>query len=118
MIITGAPVEKLDFEEVKYWDELVEIMEYTKTNVSSTLHICWSAQAALYYHYGIEKKLLDKKLSGVYRHKREKKNIELLRGIEENFCVYIQDTPTIVLKIFTILMVLKYLLILKKPDFF
>ena len=85
MLITGAPVERLDFEEVKYWDELVEIMEYTKENVSSTLHICWSAQAALYHHYGIEKKLLDKKLTGIYQHKRKTKNVELLRGIEENF---------------------------------
>jgi len=93
MIITGAPVERLDFEDVKYWDELVEIMEYTKENVSSTLHICWSAQAALYHHYGIEKKLLDKKISGIYKHKRERKNVELLRGIEEDFwCLHSRYT--------------------------
>ena len=55
MIITGAPVEKLDFEEVQYWDELVEIMEWSKSNVTSTLHICWGAQAALYYHFGVKK---------------------------------------------------------------
>ena len=64
-IITGAPVEKMDFEEVDYWPELVEIMEWTKTHVHSTLHICWGAQAGLYYHYGIQKHLLHKKLSGI-----------------------------------------------------
>lgn len=85
MIITGAPVEKLKFEEVKYWDELVEIMDWTLTNVTSTLHICWGAQAALYHHYGIEKKLLNTKLSGIYQHIRLKPNVELLRGIEDNF---------------------------------
>ena len=85
MIITGAPVEKLKFEDVKYWDELVEIMEFSKSNVTSTLHICWAAQAALYHHYGVEKKLLDKKIAGVFKHKRQKKKVELLRGIEEEF---------------------------------
>lgn len=85
MIITGAPVEKLDFEDVKYWDELVEIMEYSKTHVTSTLHICWAAQAALYHYFSIEKKPLDKKLSGIFKHKRKKKNVELLRGIEDEF---------------------------------
>ena len=68
MIITGAPVELLEFEEVEYWDELCEIMEWSKTNVTSTFHICWGAQAALYYHYGIKKQKLDKKLFGVFEH--------------------------------------------------
>ena len=69
MIITGAPVEKLEFEEVNYWDELITVMEWSKKHVTSTIHICWGAQAGLYYHYGIKKELLPKKLSGVYKHR-------------------------------------------------
>ncbi|MBD9009955.1 MAG: homoserine O-succinyltransferase [Clostridiales bacterium] len=89
MIITGAPVETLDFEEVDYWDELCEIMEWTKTNVTSTFHICWGAQAALYYHYGIPKYPLKKKLFGVYKHNvvPEKKHKILLRGFDDEFYV-------------------------------
>ncbi|MCI1520284.1 MAG: homoserine O-succinyltransferase, partial [Eubacterium sp.] len=68
MIITGAPIELMPFEEVDYWDELCEIMEWTKTHVHCTFHICWGAQAGLYYHYGIQKHVLDEKLSGVYLH--------------------------------------------------
>ncbi len=85
MIITGAPVEKLDYEQVDYWQELCEIMEWTKTNVHSTLHICWGAQAALYYHYGINKVPLDKKLFGVYPHVVEYKNSILFRGFDDVF---------------------------------
>lgn len=89
MIITGAPVETLDFEEVDYWNELCEIMEWTKTNVTSTFHICWGAQAALYYHYGIPKYPLEKKLFGVYKHTvvPEKKHKILLRGFDDEFYV-------------------------------
>ena len=86
-IITGAPVEKMEFEEVDYWDELCEIMEWTKSNVYSTFHICWGAQAALYYHYGIKKYPLEKKLSGVYKHKVVYKNPILLRGFDDEFYV-------------------------------
>ena len=86
-IITGAPVEKMDYTEVNYWDELCEIMEWTKTNVHSTFHICWGAQAALYYHYGIEKHLLSEKLSGVYSHRVVHKNPMLLRGFDDEFFV-------------------------------
>lgn len=86
-IITGAPVEKLEFEEVDYWEELCDIMEWTKTNVHSTFHICWGAQAALYYHYGIPKCPLDKKLSGVYKHKVVYKNPILMRGFDDEFMV-------------------------------
>ena len=68
LIITGAPVELKEFEEVDYWDEVVEIMEWSKTHVTSTLYICWAAQAGLYYHYGIKKHILNKKISGVYEH--------------------------------------------------
>ena len=85
MIITGAPVEKLDFEQVDYWQELCEIMEWTKTNVHSTLHICWGAQAGLYYHYGIDKVPLDKKLFGVYPHIVDYKNSILFRGFDDIF---------------------------------
>lgn len=85
MIITGAPVEKLDFEQVDYWDELCAIMEWTKTNVHSTLHICWGAQAGLYYHYGINKVPLEKKLFGVYPHTVEYKNSILFRGFDDVF---------------------------------
>ena len=68
LVITGAPVENLPFEEVDYWPELCEIMEWSKTHVHSTLHICWGAQAGLYYHYGIPKRQLPEKLFGVFRH--------------------------------------------------
>lgn len=84
-IITGAPVEKMDFEEVDYWPELSEIMEWTKTHVHSTLHICWGAQAGLYYHYGIQKHLLDKKLSGIYKHHIMRPHDSLLRGFDDVF---------------------------------
>ena len=78
-IITGAPIEHLEFEEVDYWNELCEIMEWTKGNVHSTLHICWGAQAGLYYHYNINKYKLDEKLFGVFEHKVTYKNSILLR---------------------------------------
>lgn len=84
-IITGAPVEQMDFEEVDYWEELKEIMEWTKTNVTSTLHLCWGAQAGLYYHYGICKEMLPKKLSGVYRHRVRNHRIPLVRGFDDVF---------------------------------
>ena len=87
MIITGAPVEKMPFEQVDYWQELCEILEWTKTNVHSTLHICWGAQAALYYHYGIDKAPLDKKLFGVFPHIVEQKNTMLFRGFDDVFMV-------------------------------
>ncbi len=87
MIITGAPVEQMPFEEVEYWDELCEIMEWTKTHVHSTFHICWGAQAGLYYHYGINKQPLDKKLFGVFPHKKDYKKSMLLRGFDDVFMV-------------------------------
>ncbi len=87
MIITGAPVEKLEFDEVEYWDELCEIMEWTKTHVHSTLHICWGAQAGLYYHYGIGKQMMEEKLSGVYAHSVEYKRSILFRGFDDVFYV-------------------------------
>ena len=85
MIITGAPVEHLPFEAVEYWQELSEIMEWSKTHVHSTFHICWGAQAALYYHFGIQKHMLEKKLFGVYPHRAEKKGYILLRGFDDVF---------------------------------
>jgi len=85
MIITGAPVENLDFEQVDYWQELCDIMEWSKTNVHSTLHICWGAQAGLYYHYGIEKYSLPKKLFGVYAHTLDRPNSPLFRGFDDCF---------------------------------
>lgn len=87
MIITGAPVEHLEFEDVEYWEELCEIMEWSKTHVTSTFHICWAAQAGLYYHFGIKKKKLDKKLFGVYKHKLDYKNAILFRGFDDEFMV-------------------------------
>ena len=87
LIITGAPVELMDFEEVDYWPELCEIMEWSKTHAHSTLHICWGAQAGLYYHYGIPKKLLDQKLFGVFRHTVEDPNYILFRGFDDKFWV-------------------------------
>ena len=85
MIITGAPVEELEFEEVKYWEELKEIFEFAKTNVTSTLFICWGAQAGLYYYYGIEKHKLEKKLFGVYEHKKLVDYEKLLKGTDDRF---------------------------------
>ena len=87
MIITGAPVEHLEFEDVEYWEELCEIMEWSKTHVTSTFHICWAAQAGLYYHFGIGKKKLDKKLFGVYKHTLDHKNAILFRGFDDEFMV-------------------------------
>lgn len=87
MIITGAPVENMEFEEVSYWDELCTIMEWSKTHVTSTFHICWGAQAGLYYHYGIKKYPLDKKLFGVFPHKVERKSSMLFRGFDDTFMV-------------------------------
>lgn len=87
LIITGAPVEQMPFEEVEYWDELCRIMEWSNTNVTSTFHICWGAQAGLYYHYGIQKYPLDKKLFGVFLHKAEYKRSMLLRGFDDEFWV-------------------------------
>ena len=86
-IITGAPVEMLDYEEVDYWPELCEMMEWSKTHVHSTLHICWGAQAALYYHYGIPKRILPRKLFGVFRHRVEDPNFILFRGFDDTFQV-------------------------------
>ncbi len=87
MVITGAPVEKLNFEQVDYWDELCAIMEWSKTHVHSTFHICWGAQAGLYYHYGIGKRDLPEKLFGVYPHKADYKRAILLRGFDDIFWV-------------------------------
>ena len=87
MIITGAPVEKMEFEEVDYWEELCEIMEWSKTHVQSTLHICWGAQAGLYYHFGVKKYMLPEKLSGVYSHKVDYKKSILFRGFDDEFFV-------------------------------
>ncbi len=85
MIITGAPVENLEFEEVDYWDELIEIMEWSKTNVTSTLHICWAAFAGMYYHYGVPKHALKEKCSGVFRHRVTRRTAKLVRGFDSEF---------------------------------
>ena len=87
MVITGAPVEKLEFEQVDYWDELCQIMEWSKTHVHSTFHICWGAQAGLYYHYGIGKRPLPEKMFGVYPHRADYKRAILLRGFDDIFWV-------------------------------
>jgi len=85
MIITGAPIEHLEFEEVEYWEELKEILEFTKQNVFSTLHICWGAQAALYYHYGISKYPLPEKMFGVFKHRVHNRKCMLVRGFDDEF---------------------------------
>lgn len=85
MIITGAPIEHLDFEQVDYWNELTEIMDWTKTNVTSTFHICWGAQAGLYYHFGVRKVWLDEKISGVYMHRVLNRKNPLVRGFDDVF---------------------------------
>lgn len=85
MIITGAPVEIIPFEEVDYWDELCKIMDYSKTNVYSTVHVCWGAQAALYYHFGVRKELYSKKVFGVFEHRVTRPANPLMRGFDEVF---------------------------------
>lgn len=87
MVITGAPVEQMEFEKVEYWDELCRIMEWSKTHVTSTLHICWGAQAGLYYHFGVKKYDLDRKLFGVFPHKADYKRSILFRGFDDIFMV-------------------------------
>lgn len=87
MIITGAPVELLEFEEVEYWDELCKIMKWSKTHVHSTFHICWGAQAGLYYHFGIQKQALDKKMFGIFPHIADYKQSMLFRGFDDIFMV-------------------------------
>lgn len=85
MIITGAPIEHLEFEEVTYWEELTDIMEWTNKNVTSTLHICWGAQAGLFHHYGINKYPLDKKMFGIFKHNKTDGTSDLLRGYDDVF---------------------------------
>lgn len=85
LIITGAPVEQLEFEQVDYWEELCKIMDWSQENVTSTLHICWGAQAALYYYYGLKKELLPKKLFGVFEHKVSNRKVPLVRGFDDYF---------------------------------
>lgn len=87
LIITGAPVEQIPFEEVDYWPELCEIMEWSKTHVTSTFHICWGAQAGLYYHFGLNKVLLPEKLFGVFSHKVSNRRVPLVRGFDDYFYI-------------------------------
>ena len=96
LVITGAPVELLDFEEVDYWPELCQIMEWSKTHVHSTLHICWGAQAGLYYHYGIKKHTLSRKLFGVFEHTVEDPNYILFRGFDDTFLVPHSRNTTVI----------------------
>ncbi|MCI6499564.1 homoserine O-acetyltransferase MetA [Lachnospiraceae bacterium HCP1S3_C3] len=84
-IITGAPIELMEYEEVEYWDEIEEIMEWTKTNVTSTLHVCWGAQAGLYHHFGIQKHLLKEKMFGIYEHEVIHRKVPLMRGFDDVF---------------------------------
>ena len=85
LIITGAPVELMEYEEVDYWDEICQIMEWSKEHAFSTLHLCWGAQAGLYYHYGIQKYVLDKKMFGVFRHHVKNRKVPLVRGFDDIF---------------------------------
>ena len=85
LIITGAPVETMEYEEVDYWKEVCDIMEWSKTHVTSTLHLCWGAQAALYYHYGIPKYMLDEKMFGIFEHQVKNRKVPLVRGFDDRF---------------------------------
>ena len=85
LIITGAPIELMEYEEVDYWPEICQIMEWSKTHVTSTLHLCWGAQAGLYYHYGIPKHILDEKMFGVFAHRVKNRKIPLVRGFDDIF---------------------------------
>lgn len=84
-IITGAPIEHLEFEDVAYWEELTEIMDWTKSNVTSTFHVCWGAQAGLYHHYGVDKYPIGKKMFGVFKHSLNRKDLALTRGFDDEF---------------------------------
>ena len=86
LIITGAPVEMMDFEEVDFWNEIVSIMDWSETHVTSTIFLCWAAQAALYHFYGMKKRILDKKISGIYEHKVHNRKTPLIRGFDDVFC--------------------------------
>jgi len=103
LIITGAPIEHLNYEEVDYWDEICEILEWSKTNVYSTIHICWGAQAGLYYHYGVRKYALENKMFGVFPHNIISPNHPLLKGFDDNFLVphsrYTQVSKEDILKV-------------------
>ena len=85
LIITGAPVEQMEYEQVDYWDEICQVMEWSKTHVTSTLHLCWGAQAGLYYHYGIQKRMLPKKKFGVFEHKVLNRKVPIVRGFDDVF---------------------------------
>lgn len=85
LIITGAPLEQMEYEEVDFWDEMCDIFEWTKTHVTSTMHLCWGAQAGLYYHYGLQKTLLPKKMFGVYEHHVMNRKVPLVRGFDDSF---------------------------------
>ena len=85
LIVTGAPVEMMEFEEVDYWEELCTIMEWSKTHVTSTMHVCWGAQAGLYYHYGIKKYILPEKISGIFTHRVQNRKVPLVRGFDDYF---------------------------------
>ncbi|MGN0348059.1 MAG: homoserine O-succinyltransferase [Roseburia sp.] len=85
LIITGAPVEQMEFEDVDYWEELCMILEWTKTHVTSTLHLCWGAQAGLYYHYGLKKQMLPQKMFGVFEHRVMNRKVPLVRGFDDYF---------------------------------
>ena len=98
MIITGAPVEFMNFEDVEYWDELCEIFEWTKTHVHSTFHICWGAQAGLYYHFGINKHILPEKVFGVFEHTVDYKNPILFRGFDDIFYAPHSRNSTVMLE--------------------
>ena len=84
-IITGAPVEQMEFEEVDYWEELCRIFDWTKEHVTSTIHLCWGAQAGLYHHFGLKKRMLDKKMFGLFWHKVKNRKIPLVRGFDDMF---------------------------------
>ena len=87
MIVTGAPVEQLEYEQVSYWDEISAIFEWAKTNVTSTVYICWAAQAGLYYHYNIPKYTLERKLFGIFKHRPQSTRLPIFRGFDDVFCM-------------------------------
>ena len=87
MIVTGAPVEQLEYEQVRYWDEITAIFEWAKTNVTSTVYICWAAQAGLYYHYNIPKYTLERKLFGIFKHRPQSTRLPIFRGFDDVFCM-------------------------------
>ena len=118
MIVTGAPVEQMEFEEVDYWNELTEIMDWTESHVTSTIFLCWAAQASLYHFYGLQKRQLDHKMFGLFWHKVLNRKIPLVRGFDDAFLAHIPDIQRFQSKISVHVKISRFLQNLRRRGFF